>query len=119
MSRKILTTILLLLLTVFAVACASDNADTADTVVEEAVEVVEEVMEDMDSDGDIFARVRDRGVLVCGGRTDLAGFGTSGGGEESQVGSGHREKRAFDSLLRRQGGRAVWRSSPLDSDARG
>lgn len=76
MSRKILTTILLLLLTVFAVACASDNADTADTVVEEAVEVVEEVMEDMDSDGDIFARVRDRGVLVCGGRTDLAGFGT-------------------------------------------
>lgn len=32
--------------------------------------------DDGDADGGILARVLDRGTLICGGRTDLAGFGS-------------------------------------------
>lgn len=75
MSRKRLTTYLL----AFAMAIAIGACRAADPTPTETEEVAEptEVMTEAPPapTGDILARVLERGRVVCGGRTDLTGFG--------------------------------------------
>jgi len=71
MLRKIFPLIaILMILALVMTACASaEEAPAAEVVAEEPEEAAPEAA------GGILARVKERGKLVCGGRTDLAGFG--------------------------------------------
>ncbi len=74
MSSKHLKTILLAFAVAFAIgACRTAEPTPAET--EEVVEPTEVVTQEPAPTGDILARVLDRGRVVCGGRTDLTGFG--------------------------------------------
>ena len=77
MFRKLFPIIaVLMILALLMTACASaEEAPAAEVVAEEPV--AEEPMEEAapEATGGILARVKERGKVVCGGRTDLAGFG--------------------------------------------
>ncbi len=81
MTRKHLSVFgLLMLVALVAVACQQQPAGTAaavqTVVVRETVIVTQEAPPPAPSGrGEIFNRVKQRGTLVCGGRTDLLGFG--------------------------------------------
>jgi general L-amino acid transport system substrate-binding protein len=75
MSRK--TVLIFASLVLFAIltsACASGAVETVVVTVEVPVETTPMPAEPT-GQGEILDRVRDRGRLICGGRTDLPGFG--------------------------------------------
>jgi general L-amino acid transport system substrate-binding protein len=72
-SRVVVITTLMLLAFILA-ACGSDEPETVEVEVTRIVEV-EVPAESGGAMVDIAQNVRDRGRLVCGSRTDLAGFG--------------------------------------------
>lgn len=71
MLRKLFPAIALLLVLVLALTACSSGEEAP---MAEAEDAAEEVMAPT-SEGGVLARVKERGKLVCGGRTDLAGFG--------------------------------------------
>lgn len=84
-SKKLWMASALLLVALFAVACQpAADGEVVEVTVEVPVEVTREVMVEGEGQvevvqapgyGEILQRVQDRGRLVCGGRTDLLGFG--------------------------------------------
>ncbi len=83
LSKKLWIAPALALVAVFAAACQSSaGGETVQVTVEVPVEVTREVMVEGEMQvvqapgyGEILQRVQDRGRVVCGGRTDLLGFG--------------------------------------------
>jgi general L-amino acid transport system substrate-binding protein len=65
MSRKLYSLLALLIVASFVLAACAPSADTASDDAAPAAT----------GDGEIVDRVRERGTLICGGRTDLNGFG--------------------------------------------
>ena len=68
MQKKLFPVFALIIISALVLAACGGGAAT-----EEAAPMEEEAA--MQGEGDILARVLDRGKVVCGGRTDLAGFG--------------------------------------------
>ncbi|MEK6256569.1 MAG: amino acid ABC transporter substrate-binding protein [Chloroflexota bacterium] len=80
MSRKFYILLALLMISAMAfTACAADADDAAeDTSGDEVMDADMDMDEDMESGGTLH-KVLEAGKLVCGGRTDLAGFGSLDG----------------------------------------
>lgn len=77
MSRKLyFFVILMMALTLVFSACTTADGNTAEDTTSEDTTSDDMSSEDMAVDGDILARVLERGKLICGSRTDLAGFGS-------------------------------------------
>ncbi len=82
MTKRLIPVFALLIVLVLVLsACGGGAAPEGQTVVETVVVTVEVPAEGGEpaaaapAEGGILARVLDRGYVVCGGRTDLAGFG--------------------------------------------
>lgn len=81
--KRFLPFAFLMILALLAAACGG-AAPSGEGQVQEVTRIVEVTSEGGDGEappppsgyGEILNRVRERGTLVCGGRTDLAGFGT-------------------------------------------
>lgn len=82
--KRFLPFAFLMILALLAAACGG-AAPSGDGQPQEVTRIVEVTAEGGDGEaappppsgyGEILNRVRERGTLVCGGRTDLAGFGT-------------------------------------------
>jgi len=65
--------IMLVILALALVACGGDDEEEAEEAAPE--ETTEETMEEPTGRGALFQTVKDRGKVLCGSRTDLAGFG--------------------------------------------
>jgi general L-amino acid transport system substrate-binding protein len=83
MNRKIYPMLVVfVVLALLLAACNAGSQETAEAVEEPAPEVVEEPVEEEPQQeggeitrGAILSRVKERGQLICGARTDLLGFG--------------------------------------------
>ncbi len=70
MQKKLFPVFAILIISALVLAACGGGAAT-----EEAAPAEEEAAPVAEGQGDILARVLERGKVVCGGRTDLAGFG--------------------------------------------
>ena len=64
--------IMLVILALALVACGGDDEEPEEAAPEETTE---ETMEEPTGRGALFQTIKDRGKVLCGSRTDLAGFG--------------------------------------------